>query len=168
MRNSRLSSLHITSRSRHQELKMCLLLCVYVMYDGEFPPVYTSNLYTKSHLCQRQSNILYLFLLYSLGSGSTLALLCSQMQSSSPSLFLLIVPLKAHNLFPTCKISQCMSTSMPAGIGRMYVVFKVRLTPIICQKPGLLTSARTVEVQKSRRVAAAPPWRLPKPLVCSS
>lgn len=107
---------------------------------------------------------------YSLeGSGSTtstFALLCSQMQSSSLSLFLLRVPRNAHSLLPTCSISHSTSTSMPAGMGRMYVVLRVRLTPMVCQKPGLLTSTRTKDVQKSSKDAAAPPWRLLKPLVC--
>lgn len=45
-------------------------------------------------------------------------------------------------------------------------MFNVRDTPRYCQNPGLDTRAVAVEVQKSKRVAVQPPWRLLRRLQC--
>jgi hypothetical protein len=98
--------------------------------------------------------------------GSILTLPCSQRANTSPSLSLLIVPLKTHILLPALTTSLSTSTFSPTGTGFRYVTLNPLLTPAYCQYPGLAIGASAVVVQMSKTVAVHPPWRFPRRLQC--
>jgi len=53
---------------------------------------------------------------------------------------------------------------MPAVTAARYVTLRFRVTPRYWKRPGFATAPTAMDVVRSKSVAVAPPWSVPRPL----